>query len=130
MTTGGWQGFWHTYGGGHSLIVDRDNHEKKISKLLRRSGRGMRELRELMTTLNGSAAGGTASASYTRAAPGTPFAHELGGKRTIETVTVINRATDAADVQYVDDVITEDRTNPLVKDVGGNSAINGRQADR
>jgi len=50
--------------------------------------------RELLETLNGVAPGATALKTSARVVA----AEELGGKRLIEQVTIINRATTAADV--------------------------------
>ena len=62
------------------------------------SRNGMRILRELMLTLNGATAGSAASATYGRVAA----SDELGGVRTIETVTAISRNSAAADKTEID----------------------------
>lgn len=57
-------------------------------------GKGLRALREKAATLNGVVAGSAASETNARIENST----ELGGKRTIETETLIGRVTTAADV--------------------------------
>lgn len=54
-------------------------------------------LREIAETLNGAAAGSTASKTLGRIEAN----EELGGERTIETNTLVNRATTAADVAEI-----------------------------
>lgn len=58
----------------------------------------LRALREKMTTLNGATAGSTALATNARVEANA----ELGGRRTIETETLINAATVAGDVTEID----------------------------
>lgn len=69
---------------------------RQISQELSR--KGMRKTRELMHTLNGVAPGAAALASQTRVAA----SEELGGKRTIETETLVDRVTAAGDVTAID----------------------------
>lgn len=56
---------------------------------------GLRREKALLNALIGAAPGGTATASVARVQADI---NENGGKRTIETVSVINRVTTAADV--------------------------------
>lgn len=56
--------------------------------------RGLLPVRELLRTVTGAVAGTTATKNITRVAA----AEELGGKRTIETQALVNRATTAGDV--------------------------------
>lgn len=118
-TPTGYSGFW---GGVDGYVpIPRSQHgmrsplERRLARTFKRNQ--LRELVAVMTALNGAAAGGTASATYTRvAAPAstsgaTPAPTELtalGGVRNVETVTVINRATTAADELYVDDLLNGD----------------------
>lgn len=82
--------FW---GNNYSMISDKSNFRKIIARLLN-LGQNKRD-RALLNALVGAAPGGTATATQTR------IAHnrlELGGKRTMETETFVNRATTSADV--------------------------------
>ena len=65
---------------------------RRISQLLGQKGQA--GLRELMLTLNGVAAGQAALATRSRIAA----SEELGGARTIETETFVDRVSAAADV--------------------------------
>lgn len=76
-----------------------------------------REMKAAIIALIGAAAGGTATATYKRAVvPVGPDAtvpvamqlDALGGNRTIETATVISRATTSADVSYLKDLFDGD----------------------
>lgn len=58
------------------------------------SDEGLREMRRRALTLDGVVAGTTATETKKRIEANS----ELGGKRTIETVTLIGRATTAADI--------------------------------
>lgn len=61
------------------------------------SAKGMRVLRELAVTLDGVVAGSAAVATQGRVEANS----ELGGKRTIETETFVNRNSAAADVTEI-----------------------------
>lgn len=98
-------GFWNdTYAfkdGNHPM-------EKAVKRIMRR--RGMGSTQQLMVALLGAAAGGTASKTYNRVdANGTASAvtsvGSMGGQRTIVTRTQINRATTAADVTRLKNLI-------------------------
>lgn len=86
--------------------------ERHLARTFKRNQ--LRELVEVMITLNGAAAGQAALATYPRRqAPAGPSATvpvvtgigDLGGAVAIETVTVIDRVTTAADETYVDDIL-------------------------
>jgi hypothetical protein len=101
-------GFWGDtgYGGGTMTLEDRDPIKRLIGQKLKKPG--MRELKEIMLTLNGAAAGSAASATYKRVKSGEvsgSFTSELGGLRTIETVTDISRVTTAADKTELDNQV-------------------------
>ena len=81
--------FW---GGSYAFIRPVGGLRKRIARLL--DQRGMRKDRQLVNILLGAAAGSTATATNKRVAHSTS---ELGGLRTIETETLVNRATTAAD---------------------------------
>lgn len=81
--------FW---GGSYAFIRTDGGLRKRIARLLNQ--KGMRKDRALINTLLGTVAGSTATATLKRVAHSTS---ELGGSRTIETETLVNRATTAAD---------------------------------
>ena len=88
-------GFWEQYGN----TLTQVNGD---SPLRRRAARDLNhlsvyDLRERMRALNGVAPGGTASKTFPRVLA----AVELGGVRAIEQLSLINRATTAADVTEI-----------------------------
>jgi hypothetical protein len=70
-------------------------NRKVLSRQYFKVGRRTRVIRELMDTLLGTAAGGTAALTQARVQHDL---NELGGLRVVETQTLINRATVAGDV--------------------------------
>src|SRR5688572_10802017 len=93
-----WSGFWGDgvgSSGGYSLLVDKYPNRNRIKRLVNREG--FRAYTELFDTLIGAAAGNTASATHKRIAHPTD-SRDLGGSRTIDTVTDISRVSTAADV--------------------------------
>lgn len=103
----GYSGLWDGhYNTPHSLLANDLTLRKKISRILRKPG--ARKLKELMLELNGAAAGAPAAASYKRVAAEANFSPASnGGVRTIETVTVINRNTNAADEAAIDTMLNQ-----------------------
>lgn len=104
-TVTGYSAFWQNVsningevGVPYRMLFSRSSHERRASNALYRSG--FRAVRELLETVTGAAAGGTAADSYVRA--GTtgqgPTAIGPGGARDMETVTTVNRATTAGDI--------------------------------
>ena len=83
--------------------------DRGVARLFRRSRSGMRSLAALMKALNGAEVGQTATVTRYRVEGddvelrGNTAAG--GGKRTIETVTKLNRATTSADKEYIDTLI-------------------------
>jgi hypothetical protein len=78
-------------------------------------------LQELMLTLDGAAAGSTASKTLSRVAAAT----ELGGKRTVETQTLVSRATVAGDITDINaDILSYNSYDSTpVMNGDGNKAI-------
>lgn len=68
---------------------------RQISQILSR--KGLRELRRRAYTLDGVVAGSTATETVKRI----EASAELGGKRTIETETLVGRATISADITEI-----------------------------
>lgn len=99
-----WSNFW---GGANSYsLLNARAAELAISRALMPAQ--FRSLRAVMRTLNGTAAGSTATATYARisAPAGLTDSEDFGGARVVDTITDINRATTAADVTYIDGLIT------------------------
>ena len=116
-----WSGLWDDIGGSaHTLLVDKTSLGKRIARLLRQHGDTVD--RELMLTLNGTAAGAAALANrYKVEHVGQPGeGADYGGVRTIETVDKINRVTTAADKTALDAIYAESRTQAYTADLSGN----------
>jgi hypothetical protein len=77
----------------------------------------MEKDQEIMLTLNGAVAGATATAQHSRVQHSTT---ELGGQRTIETRTLINGATTAAQESAIDDDLAVDSRPSYPADGAGN----------
>jgi hypothetical protein len=114
-TLTGYAGFWERTGDfvpyaplGRSVQGWRSKLEWKVAQLAGKQQ--FRELNALFRATIGASAGGTAASTYKRRqAPTNPSAAsptvtgvgDMGGLIDIETVTVINRATTAADISYL-----------------------------
>ena len=81
--------FW---GNSYAFIRSKSSLRKVMARLFNQ--KGLRSDRALMNALLGAAPGGTATANLKRVQHSQT---ELGGKRTIETEVLINRATTNAD---------------------------------
>lgn len=103
-----YSGLWDKQGWGSYALTGSRSRLKRMIARVNETHAG-RATQAIMTALNGTAAGGTASASYKRVGhASTPLAvAALGGVRTIDTVTVINRVTTAADESDVDLIIND-----------------------
>lgn len=102
-TITGYQGFWQQHaplgqGGAYSLYGNRGGVEGQLSRAFGR--RGFKQTRRLMYALLGAGTGGSASETEKRVdAPNALTSSQLlGGNRVIETVTIVNRNTTAADL--------------------------------
>ena len=91
-------GLWELYNGS---IMDLDNDRN-----------GMRAYKELMLTLNGAAVGQAALATHSQVLARENTSGELGGLRTIETITDVNRVTVTADKTDIDNKILDYPDNP------------------
>lgn len=99
-------GFWPANGITNlTQINGRGPARRRIAQLL--GHQGLMDLRARMTALDGVAAGATASKSYNRIVA----AVELGGVRAVEALSLINRATTAADVTEIERYINTLTTN-------------------
>jgi hypothetical protein len=87
--------------GTYTLRDDRSGLRRSAFRLMRR----LRRDRELFDTLIGAAAGGTAALTEKRVVASRV---EQGSKRPVETRTIINRATTAADVTNLKNMLSMD----------------------
>lgn len=86
-------GFWETNGvSSLTQTAGRGSARRRAAQWL--DGKGSMAFRAIGSALNGAVAGGAASKTLSRVANST----ELGGKRTIETETLISRVTVAGDI--------------------------------
>jgi hypothetical protein len=95
-------GYWGELFGSYTPISSATGKNPTLRGIARRYRR-LRALREIAETLNGVVAGSTALATHTRvkAVEAPNEEGQVGGVRTIETVTDVNRATTAADVAEI-----------------------------
>ena len=135
----GYQGFWVTTGDqityaplSRNAQGWRSKLEWQIAQLFGKQQ--MREQKELILTLLGVVPGSTALATFARVqgatgpsqtTPAVTGVGDLGGDRTIETVSVINRATVTADVTYLTsmfdgNMVPGPSSLTLVADASGN----------
>lgn len=114
-----WSGLWNNvHAQDYALIDSRTNLMQRIAKMFARDG--ARADAELLTALNGAAAGATAAETRKRVVA--VLASEgvnLGGVRVIETQTVVNRATTATDETKFDNILTPDYSPTYPVDLGG-----------
>lgn len=92
-------GFWEQYGSSYTPIWGYGSARRLMRMTL--SSKAMFALREKMETLNGAAAGSTASKTLKRVVA----AEELGGVRSVEDETFINTATVAGDVTQINNTV-------------------------
>lgn len=151
-TVTGYSAFWSTTGDmkayapfnnqapTNGFLGWRSKLEWKIAQLANKQQ--MREINALFDALLGATAGGTATKTYARVAPAvatnmttpqTTGVGDLGGNVAIETVTVINRATTAADVTYLKSMFNNDMlmaSLSLQSDLSGNGAGMGGKSSQ
>ena len=89
---------------------------KALTRRYFRTGRSTRVIRELYDTLVNGAVGATAALTQVRVKHSQV---ELGGLRPVETQTLINRATVAADATDLTDYLSEDSKIATPNDVAG-----------
>ena len=120
-------GFWGTW----ALVYSRTSNRTAIARAYG-PRQGMNDQYAAMYALLGATTGGTATKTHPRVAaqtmgtPGVPTG--LGGVRTIETVTDINRATTAADLTVFQGVMSRLAAgNPTTyaTDASGNGGYKG-----
>ena len=122
----GWQGLWtHEAGNpaGYSFLVDKNPIRGRARQIVNRNS--FRATKELFDSLIGAASGGAASATHKQVPTqsSTPIAlGGLGGLRTAETVTSINRNTDADDITALKEIMVNVSRKPTTypRDLSGN----------
>ena len=118
------------YGEDHELLsqsVAKGNSQAALSKLFANRLYGRAATRELLITLIGAAAGGTAATSHKRVQANADQENNVqGGLRTIETFEAVNRVTTAAD-EAMFEAALEQSTKPTYVDdesgVGGGGKL-------
>lgn len=109
VTVAGWSGFWQMEGDMQPYAFQTSQNRANIANVVSKymNKRSVADARAALAVLIGTVAGTTATATYPRvSSPAGPNASvprvsgiaDLGGNRTIDTVTQINRATTAADI--------------------------------
>lgn len=104
-----WSGFWnHTYSGGYqpaTTPIGSKNVYRQLAIALNGYSNRYRVNRIIRQLVNGNV-GGTATGTRVRIAAQNPTDPTTsGGKRNVETVTVINRATTATDQTQINNAL-------------------------
>jgi hypothetical protein len=117
-----WAGFWGTGVNAYSLLRNKNPRRYAIKRVVNRDS--FRVMTALSNALIGAASGSaTGAITFKRINPGTPLdAATFGGRRTIDTVSIINRNTTAADVTALKEMLYNVKTRPApyVRDLSGN----------
>lgn len=116
-----WSGLYDSvHPGGYSLYNNIPNPARRLRKAVR--GMGAIKLKKTLRTFVTDDVGTTISGSHSRVIAGTPFdAPSNGGKRTVETVTDINRAATAEDETALLKEIDNSHTPTFPTEKSGNS---------
>jgi hypothetical protein len=132
-----YSGLWNgIYGIPYSALSTNNTKETnnslktQVTKHLSKD-RGARKLMMLMRTLNGVVAGSTATVNYKQIAvdPGNNNPISSGGKRTINTIADLNRATTAADQTLINAMFDKVfAPSPYPVDKSSNGGGNKRNA--
>lgn len=88
-------GFWSVNGVTSLTQLSKGSARRLVAQRL--DGKSSMPLRQIMRTLDGAVAGSTATKTLSRIENNV----ELGGKRTVETETLISRATVAGDITII-----------------------------
>ena len=120
-----WQGLWTDLAGvpgGYSLLVNKNPRRTALRRFVNRESE--RVGAALFNALIGATTGANVTATHKRLAGETvtPVGPaQMGGLRTIETKTDINRNTTAADVTVLKEMTFNVRNRPTyVRDLSGN----------
>lgn len=114
--------FWGPSINAYTLLVNKMPRRYAIKRVVNRDG--FRVSTELFDTLIGAATGGTAAASHARVGHNKTIqgVNEPANEAQVVTVTDINRATVAADVTALKEMVFGVRTSPTSypRDASGN----------
>lgn len=120
----GYSGLYNgVYGVDYGVLPNTvGNGQEQIARSVARRLYGRAALRGLLRALNGAAVGGTASENHARVQAQRDLDNNVqGGKRVIETFVDINRATTAADVTMISNMLTQkSQPNSYPVDRSGN----------
>ena len=112
-----WSEFWGPKANDYSLLVNKDPMRNQIKRQV--NTEGFRVNSNLFNSLIG-ATSGSGTGAITNKRVGAPGAID-GGKRTIDTVSVINRNTTAADVTSLKEMTFNVKRSPTYpRDRSGN----------
>lgn len=116
------------YGENYSLLGDDakiGNGRTALARVFAGRLYGRAALRELINTLVSGNVGDTATTGHKRVKAERDLNMNVqGGKRSVETFTAINRATDADDVTNIDDALNLSPAPNYVGDKAGNGGGN------
>jgi len=114
-------GFWGDLGASSLVLRNRHVKNPQIARLI--NTEGMRKNKETWNELTGEAEGEATSAIYYRAKAAEESGaidYELGGKRTIETVTLLSGTTSADDETEMELLTTWDSSPTYATNKDGN----------
>lgn len=125
MGSGTWSLFWGTTPGAYSMLGVESPVERGISRVFARQNE--RVAKRVIFALLGAAVGGTAAETFAQidAPVGLTASAQLGGLRTVNTVTAINRATTAADLTYAQQMLTRMINTPTIANYATDASGNG-----
>lgn len=116
-----WTGLWDGIYGQPYAQIDKPNPGFRLRRALK--GVTARKYKTILKVLVDGNVGDVATATHPRIQAGVQFDNgTLGGKRVLETVTDVNRATVAADQTQIDsDILFAHTPNPFPTEKSGNS---------
>lgn len=122
MSAVGWSGFYGddaTHSGSYSLVDGKMPRRDRIKRVVNREG--FRPFTALFGGLVGAATGSNVTATHSRVSAPAPQG-DMGGLRSIDTITDINRNTVAGDVTALKEMVFNVKSRPSTypKDLSGN----------
>jgi hypothetical protein len=120
-----WSLFWGTTPGAYSMLGNESPTERGISRVFARQNE--RVAKRIILTLLGAAVGGTATETFAQisAPAGLTQASQLGGLRTVDTVTAVNRVTNANDLSYTQSLVQRMINTPTIANYAVDASGNG-----
>ena len=112
-------GFWSEQGSGYALLVNKAPTRARLQRAVGTDG--FRTIRALFNGLIGASSGSNVTSTYRRIAAET--SNDVGGgRRTVDTVTTINRNTVAGDVTALKEMVVNVSRRPATypRDLSGN----------